>query len=182
MRFIGIDPATKTGFVALNEDGEVVVELELKGDGKVVKGGITAEQLVSLENQFYKLLLPGDIICIEDTPFKTNDAITVGMIHGGLRSMMFRKKLDFDVVNAMWTKKYVGVKVEKGQTEKEKKDAIKAAVLQQFGYTHKSHNVVDAYIIARIALNLHRMRNYDPLIDNNRLQSEVVEEIMQKAE
>lgn len=94
--------------------------------------------------------------------------------------MIHRKKLDFDLVNPMWTKKYVDVKVEKGQTEKEKKNAIKTAVEEQFGYTNKSHNIVDAYIIARISVNLHRMRNYEQLIDGNRLQKEVLEEIIKK--
>lgn len=181
MRLVGIDPATRTGFVALDYEGNVLQELELKGAGKAEKGGISVEQLVDLENQLYRLLQPNDLICIEDTPFKTNDAITTGMIHGGLRSMIHRKKLDFDVVNPMWTKKYVDVKVERGQTDKEKKDAVKAAVLEQFRYTHKSHNIVDAYIIARIALNLHRMRQHEPMLDNHRRQIEVVEGIMQKA-
>lgn len=182
MRFIGIDPATKTGFVELDESGAVLVELELKGAGKVEKGGISMEQLVDLENQLYKLLQDVDLIVIEDTPFGTMNAVTTGMIHGGLRSIIYRRKLDFDISNAMWTKKYVGVKVEKGQTEKQKKDAIGAAVKEQFGYTHKSHNVVDAYIIARIALNPHLMRNYDRQLENERHQLEVVRGIMEKAE
>lgn len=181
-RFVGIDPATKTGFVALDENGNVLDEFELHGAGPKEKGGISIEQLVDLENQLYKCLVQGDIVCIEDTPFGTMNAITAGMIHGGLRSMVHRKKLDFDLVNPMWTKKYVDVKVEKGQTEKQKKDAVKTAVMTQFSYTHKSHNVVDAYIIARIALNLHRMRIYEPLLDQHRLQQEVVTSIMQKAE
>lgn len=34
MRFVGIDPSTKTGFVALDEDGQVLVAKELTGVGK----------------------------------------------------------------------------------------------------------------------------------------------------
>ncbi|MGG1638279.1 hypothetical protein [Paenibacillus sp. NRS-1760] len=180
MRFVGIDPATRTGIVALNLKGEVLVEMELKGKGPA--GAMSTPQLVDLENQLYKLLLKGDLIVIEDASAGTQKGITTGMVHGGLRSMIYRRELDFDISNAMWTKKYVGVKVEKGQTEKQKKDAIGAAVLEQFGYSHKSHNVVDAYIIARIALNLYLMRNYEPLLDNERHQVEVVQGIMERAE
>jgi crossover junction endodeoxyribonuclease RuvC len=35
MRFVGIDPSTKTGFVALDEDGEVVRAKELIGVGDI---------------------------------------------------------------------------------------------------------------------------------------------------
>lgn len=39
MRFVGIDPATTTGFVALDEEGNVLVETDVRGEGKVVPGG-----------------------------------------------------------------------------------------------------------------------------------------------
>lgn len=38
MRFLGIDPATTTGFVALDEEGNVLVEEDLRGTGKTVPG------------------------------------------------------------------------------------------------------------------------------------------------
>lgn len=188
MRFIGVDPATKTGFVALDIDGNVLVELELKGKGKTVKGGITIEQLVSLENQLYQVIKPADEIVIEQPAMGTQMGISTGMIHGGLRSMIYRKNLGFNDVNPSWTKKYVKVTgwiVEGGKNrrlkDKEKKEAMAAAALKHFGYTHKSDNVVDAYIIARISLNLYRMREYMPLLDTQTYQIEVINDILNKA-
>ncbi|TYP68904.1 hypothetical protein [Paenibacillus methanolicus] len=181
IRFVGIDPGTNSGFVALDLQGNVLAAQELKPTGKTVKGGLSTPQLVELENQLYQHLKGNDRVCIEAVPFGTMSQVTTGMIHGGLRSMIHRKKLDFDLVNPMWTKKFVDVKVEKGQTDKQKKDAMREAVLEKFGFSHKSHNVVDAYVIARISLNLHLMRQYEPLIDQHRIQQEVVSDIMHKA-
>lgn len=83
MKFVGVDPATKTGIVILDEQGKVVYENELKGEGAKIKGGITTEQLVSLENQFYKIIKPEDEICIEQPAMGTQMGVTTGMIHGG---------------------------------------------------------------------------------------------------
>lgn len=189
LRFLGIDPATRTGVVALDGAGNVVLEVELKGVGRTEKGGITIEQLVSLENQLFKLLLPGDEIVIEQAAAGTQKGITTGMIHGGLRSMIHRKGLAFNEVNPLSTKKYVGVTGWTGESgskrrlkDKEKKEAVAAAVLEHFGYTHKSDNVVDAYIIARIAWNLYRRRELRQEMDRQPYQLEVVRGILDKRE
>ncbi|MGM0882545.1 MAG: hypothetical protein ACQEXQ_16080 [Bacillota bacterium] len=189
MRFVGIDPATKTGFVALDERGEVLVEVELKGAGKAEKGGITIPQLVDLENQLYKLIQPGDEIMIEQAAAGTQKGITTGMIHGGLRTMIERRGLRFNEINPLHTKKYVGVTGWKGEVgskvrlkDKEKKAAVKEAVQDLFCYTHKSDNVIDAYIIARASLNLYLLREYKPLIDHWAHQFEVLQAILAKTE
>lgn len=184
MRFVGIDPATKTGFVALDIDGKVLVAEELSGKSKNedIKN-------VELQDSLYPLLKLQDEIVIEGPAMGTQKGITTGMIHGGLRSMVIRKKLLFNTVNPMWTKKYVGVTGWKGEAGKkvrlkdtEKKVAVKAAALKLFGYSHKSHNVVDAYIIARIALNVYRRREYMPLLDTESYQVEVIDDILRGRE
>ncbi|OMF35227.1 hypothetical protein BK133_10975 [Paenibacillus sp. FSL H8-0548] len=189
MRFVGVDPATKTGFVALNELGEVLVEVELKGAGKVEKGGISIEQLVSLQDQLYVLLQPGDEVVIEDAAPGTQRGITTGMIHGGLRSMVHRRKLKFNKLMPASVKKYVGVtgwKGEAGKKErlsgKEGKAVVLEAVFQHFGYKHKNDNIVDAYIMARIAMNLYHMRELSPPVDTYPYQIEVVSAMLAKTE
>jgi crossover junction endodeoxyribonuclease RuvC len=188
MRFLGIDPATKTGVVALNEKGEVVLEVELKGAGKAEKGGITIAQLVDLENQLYQVIQPGDETVIEQAAAGTQKGITTGMIHGGLRSIIHRKGLVYHEINPLQTKKYVGVTGWKGEAgskvrlkDKEKKEAVSKAVLKMFGYQHKSDNVVDAYIIARAAWNLYLLREYKQLIDSHPFQIEIIQGILDKA-
>lgn len=188
MRFVGIDPATKTGFVALDIDGKVLEQVELKGKGPAVKGGISVEQLVSLENQLFGLLIPGDEIMIEQPAMGTQKGVTTGMIHGGLRTMIHRKNLGFNEINPIWTKKYVSVTGWTGEVgnkrrlkDTEKKKAVADAAKEMFGYSHKSDNVTDAYIIARAAVNLYRMREYMPLLDTQPYQIEVTEAILNKS-
>lgn len=189
MRFVGVDPATKTGVVILDENANVLLETELKGKGAVVKGGLSIEQLVDLENQLFLLLEPGDNIVIETAAPGTQKGITTGMIHGGLRSMIHRKGLTPNEIHPLHTKKYVDVTGWVGEVgnkrrlkDKEKKAAVEAAVKERFGYTHKSDNVVDAYIIARAAVNVYRMREFMPLLDGTLNQREVTEAILDKAQ
>jgi crossover junction endodeoxyribonuclease RuvC len=188
LRFIGIDPATVTGFVALDENGEVLVAESIKGKGKAVKGGISDEQRVSLENQLYNMLLPGDDIILEDAAVGTQKGITTGMIHGSLRSMIFRRGLIPNIVSPNAVKKYVGVSGWKGEKgakvrlkDDEKKEAVKAAVIEHFNWTHKSHDVIDAYIMAQIALYLYKNRELLPCPNLTSYQIEVIESILVSA-
>ncbi|TYP67405.1 hypothetical protein [Paenibacillus methanolicus] len=193
MRFVGIDPATRTGFVALDENGNVLVEMELKGAGKAAKGGITIQQLVDLENQLYKHLQEGDEIVVEQAAAGTQMGITTGMIHGGLRSMIVRKKLAFNEINPAWTKKYVGVSGWTGDagnkrrlTGAEKKAEVKAAAIAHFGYPapgmKRTDNIIDAYIMARVAWNLYLIRELRRPVDSLPYQLEVVQSILDKAQ
>ncbi|ASA22027.1 hypothetical protein [Paenibacillus donghaensis] len=186
MRFVGIDPATTTGFVALDEEGNVLVEIAVTGEGKAPKGGITTGKLVSLENKFYTLLKPEDKIAIEQPAYGTQTAVTAGMIHGGLRTMIYRKGLlEYIDVNPARTKKYVAVESWTGQKgsmrrldSEEQKEAVKAAALEHFGYTHPVHDVIDAYIIARISLAVYKVRNGGSLELYTSYQQEVIRDII----
>ncbi len=185
MRFVGIDPATTTGFVALDTDANVLVAKDLKGKGN---GALDVNQLVSLENLIYQHIQRFDEIMLEDVAPGTQRGITTGMIHGGIRTMIHRKNLTFNTLSPNSVKKFVGVTGWKGEigkkvrlTGKEKKEAMKAACLEHFGFTHKSDNVVDAYIIARIALNVYLSRELKPMIDTKSYQIEVVESILEGA-
>ncbi|WP_337034718.1 hypothetical protein [Paenibacillus illinoisensis] len=186
MRFIGIDPATETGFVALDEDGNPLVETSFKGRGKDEPGGITLEQRVSLENQLFSLLMPEDVIIKEGIANGNMMLITTSQIHGGLEAMIFRKKLTFDKIQPLTVKKYVqvtkskvvdGIKVPLKGT-KEKKQAMADAALKHFGYSHPNDNVVDAYIIAKICEAVYRVRQGKPLSDYPKYQQEVIQSII----
>lgn len=183
MRLVGIDPATVTGFVAIDLDGNVLVAKDLKGNGK---GAMDVKQLVSLENLFYQHIQRFDEILIEDAAPSTQKGITTGMIHGGIRTMIHRKNLAFNVISPNAVKKYVAVTGWTGEIgnkrrlkDKEKKAAMKKACLEHFGFTHKSDNVVDAYIIARIALNLYLLRELQPVLDTKPYQIEVINSILE---
>lgn len=189
MRYVGLDPATKTGVVILDENANVLLQVELQGKGPKVKGGISIEALVDLENQLYELLEPGDEVLIEQPAMNTQKGITTGMIHGGIRSVVHRKGLSFNEINPMHTKRYVDVTgwildgtKKRRLTSTEKKKEVAKMVQQHFGYTHKSDNVTDAYIIARACLNMANMRDWKPLFDSTANQREVTEAILNKAQ
>lgn len=188
-RFVGIDPASTTGFVALDMTGNVLVATSIRGKGKKAKGGITTEQLVSLENQIYRLLQTGDEVVKEDAAPGTQRGITTGKIHGGIETIIHRKGLIPNIVSPNAVKKYVGVSNWVGPAgskrllkDKEKKEAMKQAVLEHFNWTHRSHDVVDAYVMAQIALQLYRYRESIPLLELQPYQVEVIESILQKRE
>jgi crossover junction endodeoxyribonuclease RuvC len=189
MRFVGIDPATTTGIVILDEQGDAFLAKAIRGKGKAVPGGITTEQLVSLENQIYKILEPNDEIVKEGAAPGTQKAITTGKIHGGIETIIFRKGLVPNAVAPNAVKKFVGVTGFKNGagkkvrlSQKESKEAMKQGVLDHFGWTHDSHDVIDAYVMAQIALNLYKSREFIPLMELQPYQVEVIDSILQKRE
>jgi crossover junction endodeoxyribonuclease RuvC len=153
VRFVGIDPSTKTGFVALDDSGMVVRAKELTGVGDV-----DPKRMITLIDEVIAHVRPGDIICIEGFPFDTQRAMFAGGLHHGIRNELFKRKLTYYEVAPNAVKKFVNVSGwigEKGSKERlkgpAKKKAVMKAVDEHFGFTHKSDNVVDAYILARIA-------------------------------
>ncbi|KAA0563654.1 hypothetical protein F0342_12670 [Bacillus sp. CH30_1T] len=156
MRFVGIDPSTKTGFVALDDRGMVVREKELSGVGSQ-----DPKRMITLINEIIAHVQPGDFICIEGFPFSTQKAMFAGGLHHGIRNELFKRKLHYHEVAPNAVKKFVSVTGwtgEKGSKKRltgpQKKKAVMQAVLNDYGYQHKSDNVVDAFILAQIAFDL----------------------------
>lgn len=161
MRFVGIDPSTKTGFVALTETGQVERAKELTGIGKQ-----DPKRLVTLIHDVVEHLKPQDIICIEGFPFATQRAMFAGGIHHGIRNEFFKRKLKYYEVSPAALKKFVGVTGWTGQPGskerlkgKEKKKAVMAALEAHFGVKYSNDNIADAYILARIAKELFFEKN-----------------------
>ncbi|MGO4181833.1 hypothetical protein AB4Z17_11675 [Paenibacillus sp. TAF43_2] len=184
MRFVGIDPATNTGFVALDSCGMPFVEELIRGEGKNQPGGISPEQRMSLENQLFVLLKPGDVVLKEGVANGTQMLITTAKIHGGLEGMVTRKGLRYDEIAPDSVKKFVAVESWTGTKGSKvrldgpaKKKAMAAAALEQYGYTNPSHDIVDAFIIAKICEAVYRVRNGRSLDEYPPHQSEVIESI-----
>lgn len=181
MRFVGIDPSTKTGLVALDEDGNVLKQKELKGIGNE-----DPKRIVTLTDELMDYMQPDDVRVIESPGLATQRAVQAGWIHGSMRNALYRRSFHYYDVAPSAVKKFVGVTGwtgEKGSMKrlkgKEKKDAVAEAVLKHYGYSHPSDNVVDAYIMAQIARgiwytqsNYWRMRDY---------QEEVIQTILNPA-
>ncbi|GIO22446.1 hypothetical protein [Oceanobacillus sp. J11TS1] len=157
-RFVGIDPASKTGFVALDDKGNVLKVKELTGIGNK-----DPKRMTTLIYDIMQHVQPGDLICIEGFPFNTQKAMFAGGIHHGIRNELFKRNLKYIEAAPNAVKKFVGVTGWEGEpgnkkrlTGAAKKRAVMDAVQEHYGFTHSSDNVVDAYIMARIALSKHK--------------------------
>ncbi|USK46329.1 hypothetical protein [Cytobacillus oceanisediminis] len=179
MRFVGIDPSTKTGFVALEEDGQVSRAKELVGISDE-----DPKRMVTLIQEVIVHVQPGDIICIEGFPFDTQRAMFAGGLHHGIRNELFKRKVPYFEVAPNAVKKFVNVTGWTGEPGSkrrlkgpEKKKAVMVAVEEHFGFSHKSDNVVDAYIMARIAQEIWLEEKVLRILP--KYQSEVIEKILQ---
>lgn len=156
MRFVGIDPSTKTGFVALDKDGQVSRAKEIQGIGK--KDPI---RMITLIDDIMQHVQKDDFIVIEGFGFASQQAIQSGGIGWGVRMALARRGYKYIEVAPNALKKFVGASGWKGETGnktrlkgKEKKLEVMNAVSEHFDFIHKSDNVVDAYVLAQIARSL----------------------------
>ncbi|MEC2133460.1 hypothetical protein P9G84_31920, partial [Brevibacillus centrosporus] len=96
MRFVGIDPSTKTGFVALDKQGNVVKQKELTGIGSQ-----DPIRMTTLVDEIMDHVQTGDIICIEGFGFSSQQAIQLGGIGWGVRMALYRKGFKYFEVAPM---------------------------------------------------------------------------------
>jgi len=182
MRFIGIDPSTKTGFVAIGEHGQVLKEKEITGIGSVDPKRMRT-MIIDVMDHIRK----NDVIAIEGFGFASQQAVQNGGIGWGIRMALDARKINYIEVAPNALKKYVGVTGwtgEVGNKKKlsgpEKKKAVKKAVIEHFNYSHKSDNVIDAYVLAQIALS-HFVVQETNSIKLIHYQAEVIDTILKGA-
>lgn len=149
MNFIGIDPSTKSGFVMLDERGEVVIDKELYGEGKE-----DPARMVTLVDKILDRL-PSDrtklVICIE-SPSNHSTGCYVSQMFGLawlLRGELYRKGIKYVDVTPSQLKKFA---TGKGNA---KKDAMVLPIHKTWNFENNSDNVRDAYVLAQIAKGLH---------------------------
>lgn len=155
MRFVGIDPSTKTGFVALDEHGQVLIQKEITGIGSV-----DPRRMRTMIVDIMSHIKEDDVIAIEGFGFSSQQAVQNGGIGWGIRMVLDGRKLNYIEVAPNALKKFVNVSGwtgEKGNKKRltgpQKKKAVMNAVYEHFEYKHKSDNVTDAYILARVAMS-----------------------------
>ncbi|CAM5578967.1 hypothetical protein SAFG77S_09059 [Streptomyces afghaniensis] len=184
MRFIGIDPSTKTGFVALDDEEVILKEKEITGIGTVDPKRMRT-MIIDVMDHIKK----DDIIAIEGFGFASQQAVQNGGIGWGIRMALDARKMNYIEVAPNALKKYVGVTGwtgEKGSKRRlsgpEKKRAVKAAVKEHFNYSHKSDNVIDAYVLAQIARDVYYTKQ-SPLTKEYGIsyQNEVINTILKGA-
>ena len=179
MRFIGIDPSTKTGFIALDESGQVLRAKELSG-----LGDVDPKRMITLIDEVIAHIKKDDIIVIEGFGFATQQGIQLGGIGWGIRMALARRGYKYYEVAPNALKKFVGVTGWTGEvgnkqrlTGPQKKKEVMKAVIDHFGFINKSDNIVDAYILAQIAWTIYHFNKSD-FIGCPKYQAEVVGTIL----
>ncbi|MGY3716765.1 crossover junction endodeoxyribonuclease RuvC [Sutcliffiella cohnii] len=143
MRFVGIDPSTKTGFVALDEHGQVLRAKELTG-----VGAIDPKRMITLIDEIIAHIKTDDVICIEGFGFASQQAIQLGGIGWGIRMALARRGFTYYEASPSQLKKFASGK---GNTPK---DQLAVHIYKNFGFEHNSDNVRDGYVLAQIAKSL----------------------------
>jgi crossover junction endodeoxyribonuclease RuvC len=182
-RFVGIDPSTKTGFVALDENGQVVRAKELTGVSDQ-----DPKRMVTLIHEVISHVQKDDIICIEGFPFDTQRAMFAGGLHHGIRNELYKRGFNYFEAAPNAVKKFVNVTGwtgEKGSKERltgpQKKKAVMKAVMDHYRFTHTSDNIVDAFILAQIAYELHVEKQEVRFHELPSYQHEVIQQILNPA-
>jgi crossover junction endodeoxyribonuclease RuvC len=159
VRFIGVDPSTKTGIVALSSNGEVLVAKEIEKEGK------DPERMSELIQAVTNEIEDTDIVAIEGFGFASQRGFLLGGIGWGIRLELYRRGIPYLEIAPSALKKFTGAK---GNANKEK---IAVEVYKRWGFEHDSNNVIDAYVLAQIA------RSTKGLIDTTKFQKEVLEKV-----
>ncbi len=178
MRYIGLDPSTRTGFVALDEDGQVIKQLELKGQGNK-----DPYRMITLIDEIIYHIHKDDFVVVEGFGFASQQAVLNGGIGWSIRMALARRGIEYVEVAPNALKKYVGVSGWEGEAGNkkrlqgvEKKKAVMNAVESHFGFKNSNDNINDAYVLAQIgrALKLRKVQHL--------YQKEVLETIMNPPE
>lgn len=167
MRFVGIDPSTKTGFVALDEAGNVERAKELTGVGSQ-----DPKRMYTLIYEIARHLQPDDVICIEGFGFASQQAIQLGGIGWGIRMALFRRGMSYTEVSPAAVKKFA---TGKGNT---KKDEMVLPIYRKWGFEHSSDNVRDAFVLAKIAEELHLSKDFGEPTTTTKYEAEVIQSIL----
>lgn len=164
IRYIGIDPSTKTGLVALNAKGETLVAKEITGESDK-----DPKRMVTLVENIVNELKDTDVIAIEGFSYNSRGrgiAFQFGLGHS-LRNALYSKNIDYTLVTPGQLKKYA---TGKGNTSK---DNMAVPIFKKWKFEHKSDNVRDAYVLAQIARALGSNNEIEVL----QYQLEVLEEL-----
>ncbi|WP_025852821.1 hypothetical protein [Paenibacillus ehimensis] len=170
-RSVGIDPSTKTGIVALDPSGKIVLQKELTGVGKS-----DPYRMVTLIDEVMDHLRPDDSICIEGFGFASQQAIQLGGIGWGLRMALFRRGIPYIEAAPSTVKKFA---TGKGNT---KKDDMIMPIYKRWGFENRSDNIRDAFVLAQIVRVVHGIKiGHIDMDDLPKYQIEAIKTILKGA-
>lgn len=151
IRFIGIDPSSKTGFVILDYDGNVVEAVEIEAENVT-----DPARIVELTKRVRKHLDPTtDKVLIEGFSYGSKGK-AVDFQYGlgwTIRASLYINKIGYLDIPPKTLKKFVTGNGNSG------KGAMVLPTYKKWGFEHKSDNVIDAYGLARIGWSMYHHEN-----------------------
>lgn len=150
MSCIGLDLSTKTGFVQLDDQGEVLTACEISYKQK------DPERMKNLIDDIQSRITYGDTVVIEGFSFGSKGK-GVAFQYGlgwGVRMALFDLNLEYKIIAPGGLKKFVSGK---GNA---KKDQMAIDIYKRWGFEHPSDNVRDAYALAQVGRALRGL--YEP--------------------
>jgi crossover junction endodeoxyribonuclease RuvC len=146
MRFVGIDPSTKTGLAIIDKNNEIINVQEVFSTSKE-----DPERFVDIASQILEELHPNDIIAIEGFSYgsKGKGVSTQYGLGWIIRTFLYERGYDYIEIPPTSVKKFA---TGKGNV---KKDAMVLPIYKHWGFEHSSDNVRDAYVLAKVAKALH---------------------------
>lgn len=168
MRYVGIDPATKTGIVALDEKGHVLVAKEITG----ATGGSAEHRIRTLHDEVCRHLQPDDVTGVEFFALDANDTNkTSSGANWAARTAADRitgnvviSPQPGDVKTWVGVESWIGEKGKKvRKSNKEVKKEIMERVEALYNFKPQTDNIADAFVIAKItyAVTLYKEGNDD---------------------
>lgn len=143
MRVVGIDPSTKSGLVLLQPDKPARTAVLTVPK---VKGVARLSELAQRFSDYLDELSDVDVIAMEGYAYANAYTLaTLVEIGAVFRLELYRRKLPCYIVPPSVVKKFA---TGKGNS---KKPEVAAAVASRWGFTDPSDDVIDAYVLARIA-------------------------------
>ncbi|URN94511.1 MAG: hypothetical protein NAG76_22285 [Candidatus Pristimantibacillus lignocellulolyticus] len=166
MRFVGIDPSTKTGVAIIDAQGNLIDGLEITSKAK------DPVRMIEIIDKVIEQLEPNDIITIEGFAYGAQgNAVSIQYGLGWALRMRLHEHSGYTEIAPTALKKFASGK---GNT---KKDELSVHIYKAWGFEHKSDNVRDAYVLARMALGLHQTTGQFSLGDYHKYQLEVLETV-----
>lgn len=145
IRYVGIDPSSKTGLVIMDSSGEVLVEEEIKA-----KSTKDPQRMLEILNEVKSYLKPNDRVIIEGFAYGAKgNAVDFQYGLGWLiRAMLYSNKIKYTEATPSQVKKFCS---NRGNA---KKEDLVLPLYKKWNYEHRSDNVRDAYIMAKMVYSM----------------------------
>lgn len=162
LNYVGLDISTKTGFVKLDADGEIIGACE---------SILSSQDPISMmkyieENASRTKIHTDDIVVLEGFGYASKQGFLLGGIGWGIRMKLKEMGIDYIEVAPTQLKKFA---TGSGVADKRK---LAVEVNKRWGFYHDSDNVTDAYVLAQIG------RAIDSKCPVTKFQQEIIQKVM----